>query len=47
VFHSVSANNNAGGLVASGVGATVRAAQSMVTGNAHGWQALTSGIVAS
>lgn len=44
VFHSVSANN-VNGLVASGVGAIVRAAQSMVTGNTHGWQALSSGVI--
>jgi hypothetical protein len=44
VFHSVS-TNNVNGLVASGVGATVRAAQSMVTGNTHGWQALSNGVI--
>jgi hypothetical protein len=44
VFHSVSASN-VNGLVASGVGATVRVAQSMITGNAHQWQALTNGVI--
>jgi hypothetical protein len=46
VFHSVSADNGYG-LAATGVGATVRAAQSMVTGNSHGWLAQTSGVVSS
>lgn len=44
VFHSVSANN-VNGLIASGIGATVRVAQSMITGNTHGWQALGSGVI--
>jgi hypothetical protein len=47
VFHSVSADNGASGLAATGVGATVRAAQSMVTGNAHGWLAQSSGVFQS
>jgi hypothetical protein len=45
VFHSVSADNKANGLAATGVGATLRAAQSMVTGNGHGWLLQSSGVI--
>ncbi len=38
VFHSVAANNGVG-IEAQGMGATLRAAQSMVTGNTNGWLA--------
>ena len=46
LFHSVSANNGTG-ISAQGVGATLRVAQSMVTGNAAGWIATSGGVVAS
>ena len=46
LFHSAAANNSTG-LVAQGSGATVRAFQTMVTGNANGWQVFTSGVVQS
>jgi hypothetical protein len=47
LFHSVAANNGVG-IVANGTGATLRAAQSMVTGNATaGWFIASSGVVAS
>jgi hypothetical protein len=45
LFHSVAANNNTG-LIAQG-GATLRAAQSMVTGNSSGWLTSTGGVVES
>lgn len=47
LFHSVAANNNGYGLVVSGTGATARAFQTMVTGNANGWFANDSGVVQS
>ena len=43
----VVAANNANGVYATGTGATVRLYQSMLTGNAHGWQAVTSAVVQS
>ncbi|MEA2904858.1 MAG: hypothetical protein QOI12_2245 [Alphaproteobacteria bacterium] len=47
LFHSVAANN-ASGIVAFGSGATIRAAQSMVTGNTSaGWSAIGGGVVES
>jgi hypothetical protein len=46
LFHSVAANNFYG-IGANGVGATLRAAQSVVTGNTVGRSATTSGVVAS
>jgi hypothetical protein len=46
VSHSVAANNGTG-VGASGTSATVRLANSTVTGNAHGWQAVSSGVMAS
>jgi hypothetical protein len=46
VFHSVSANNGYGVFVFN-PGATLRLANSAVTGNGHGWVAQTSGVVAS
>jgi hypothetical protein len=46
LFHSVSANNGTG-LETNGSGATIRAAQSMVTGNTTGWLATNSGVVLS
>jgi len=46
VFHSVTANNGYGFEV-TGQGATLRAAQSMVTGNAGGWLATASGVIQS
>jgi hypothetical protein len=47
VYHSVAANNGAG-VVALGPGATVRLANSTVTGNTNGWQTLsTPGVVDS
>ena len=49
LFHSVAANNGVG-LLAQGAGATLRAAQSMVTGNASGWSisgGLTPGVIQS
>jgi hypothetical protein len=42
LFHSVAAHNNVG-LEANGAGSTIRAAQSMVTGNANGWLAIGAG----
>jgi hypothetical protein len=45
VFHSVAANNGTG-VEADGPGATLRLANSTVTGNAHGWVA-SGGIVDS
>jgi hypothetical protein len=47
VFHSVMANNNGYGIFASGTGATLRLAQSEVTGNANGWHAEGGGVIAS
>jgi hypothetical protein len=47
LFHSVSANNSLKGLSATGLGATLRLAHSTVTGNANGWEALTSGVIQS
>ncbi|MEA2990444.1 MAG: hypothetical protein QOG83_3155, partial [Alphaproteobacteria bacterium] len=41
------AGNNATGIQAQGVGATVRAARSMVTGNASAWSAAGSGVLQS
>ena len=46
LFHSVAASNGEG-LEALGTGATVRAAQSMVTGNANGWRVFDGGAVLS
>ena len=46
LFNSVAANNLIG-IQASGLGATLRAFQTMVTGNANGWQVFTSGVVQS
>ena len=46
MFHSVAANNGTG-IQAFGTGATLRAAQSMVTGNTSGWLATSSGVVQS
>lgn len=46
VFHSVAANNDSG-LFANGPNATVRAFQTMVTGNIAGWQVINSGAVQS
>jgi hypothetical protein len=47
VVRSVSANNNQLGISAVGQGATLRVANSTVTGNTHGWEAISPGIVAS
>jgi hypothetical protein len=46
LFHSLAANNNVG-IQASGTGVTIRAAQSMLTGNANGWEAFSGGVVQS
>jgi len=46
VFHSFAAHNDTG-LVAQGTGAVLNLAQSMVTGNANGWQIFISGAVQS
>ena len=46
VFNSVAANNNIG-VYAVGIGATVRVAHSIVTGNASGWQTLSGGVLLS
>jgi hypothetical protein len=46
VFHSVSADN-AYGILASGTGATLRADDVIVTGNANGWAAQSGGVVQS
>ena len=46
VSHSVAANNVAGVYV-SGIGATLRLANSTVTGNTNGWEAINSGVVDS
>jgi hypothetical protein len=46
LFHSVAANNVTG-VYAQGSGATVRLANSTLTGNQFGWTALSSGVVAS
>ena len=46
VLHSVVANNSTG-LVSIGVGATLRTAQSMVTGNASAWQVSGFGVLAT
>jgi hypothetical protein len=46
VFHSLTADN-AYGVLAFGVGATVRVAHSMVTGNTHGWLAQAGGVLKS
>jgi hypothetical protein len=46
VFHSVAANNGVG-LQATGLGTTIRAFQTMVTGNTCGWTTLTNGVVLS
>jgi hypothetical protein len=47
VFHSVAANNDIG-LQVNGAGATIRAAQSVVTGNSgHGWVVVNPNVIAS
>jgi hypothetical protein len=46
LFHCVAANNGEG-LEANGLPATLRVAQSVVTGNTAGWQAPNSGVVQS
>jgi hypothetical protein len=46
LFHSVAANNITG-VRADGTGATLRIANSMVTGNTNGWQAVSGGVVES
>jgi len=46
VFHSVAANNSTG-VAVTGTGATLRLANSTVTGNTNGWTATTSGVVDS
>jgi len=46
VSHSVAANNGTG-VGAVGAGATLRLANSTVTGNTNGWQAFSSGVVDS
>jgi hypothetical protein len=46
VFHSVAANN-AYGVLANGTGATLRLANSTVTGNSNGWQEVNFGVVDS
>ena len=46
VFRSVAANNGSG-IQAIGMGAILRAAQSMVTGNTSGWSATSGGVVQS
>lgn len=45
-FRAVAANN-ATGIVANGTGATVRIAQSMVTGNTNGWSMINGGVLLS
>ncbi len=47
VFHSVAANNTSGGVSPNGTGATLRLANSTMTGNANGWLVQSSGVVAS
>ena len=47
VFHSVVANNTGNGFTSIGVGATLRVAQSMVTGNVSAWQVAGSGVLAT
>jgi Right handed beta helix region len=47
VSHSVAANNSGFGVVAQGSGATLRLANSTVTGNTNGWGTSTSGVVDS
>jgi hypothetical protein len=47
VFHSVAANNNGTGIAAQFTGATLRLAQSVVTGNAFGWVVSNGGVLAS
>jgi len=46
LFHSVAANNSTG-VIAFGLGATLRLANSTVTGGAFGWAVFNSGVVAS
>jgi len=46
VFHSVAANNGTG-IFANGTGATLRLAQSQVTGNSAGWTVQNGGVIAS
>jgi len=46
LYHSVAANNLSG-VIANGLGATLRLANSTVTGNTNGWIATVSGVVAS
>jgi hypothetical protein len=46
VYHSVAANNGTG-VTANGTGATLRLANSTVTGNANGWIAQSIGVVDS
>jgi hypothetical protein len=46
VTHSVSANNGTG-VFSIGTGAIVRLANSTVTGNASGWQAVSGGVISS
>jgi hypothetical protein len=46
LFHSVAANNDTG-VQAQGASATIRLANSTVTGNANGWAVFTGGIVDS
>ena len=46
VFHSVAANNDTA-FWANGAGATLRVANSMVTGNINGWKATAGGVVQS
>jgi len=47
VFHSVAANNGTGVYADGTGGATVRLANSTLTGNTNGWAALNSGVVES
>ena len=47
VFHSVAANNTSGGVSPNGTAATLRLANSTVTGNANGWLVQSGGVVAS
>jgi hypothetical protein len=46
LFHSVAANAGTG-LIANGVGATLRLANSAVTGNGAGWNVSSGGVIAS
>ena len=46
VFHSVAANN-INGVAANGTGATLRLANSTVTGNIRGWRVISSGVLNS